>query len=361
MGLEERWARIEKQMEDSGIDQLLISDPTAIYYLTKNWIQPEERLYLLLIDRKGDHCFFLHPLFRLEEETDLKKEWLSDTQDPIAAVAKALRKDAVIGVDKNWPARFLLPLMERCPGNRYRNGSYLVDAVRMQKDAQEQRLMKEASRVNDWAMEQIISLIEDDPSAWTEKKLAVQLGKLYREQGAFAFSFDPIFAFGKNGANPHHECDDTVLQGNGLLVIDIGCIKDRYCSDMTRTVSLGCPSDAEREIYDIVLEAHLRGIQAAQPGARFCDVDQAAREYISAKGYGEYFTHRTGHSIGLEGHEFGDVSETNQDIIRPGMIFSVEPGIYLPGKFGVRIEDLVLITEDGHEIINHHPKDMRIL
>lgn len=131
---------------------------------------------------------------------------------------------------------------------------------------------------------------------------------------------------------------------------------------MTRTVFIGEVSDRAREIYEIVREANMRGIAAAKPGNRMCDVDLAARSYIEEKGYGQYFTHRTGHSIGLEDHEAGDVSSVNTDIIRPGQCFSVEPGIYLPDEeIGVRIEDLVLITEDGCEVLNHFTKDLIVV
>ena len=135
-----------------------------------------------------------------------------------------------------------------------------------------------------------------------------------------------------------------------------------YASDMTRTVFIGEVSERQKEIYAIVKEANERGIRAAKPGNRMCDVDAACRDYIEEKGYGKYFTHRTGHSIGLECHEFGDVSSANKAVIRPGQCFSVEPGIYLPDEgIGVRIEDLVLITEDGCEVLNSFTKDLIVV
>ena len=144
-------------------------------------------------------------------------------------------------------------------------------------------------------------------------------------------------------------------------MLDIGCIKDGYCADMTRTVFIGEVSDEARKIYEIVLEANRRGIAAAKPGARYCDVDNAARDYITEMGYGEYFTHRTGHNIGMEVHEYGDVSGINENVLKPGMCFSVEPGIYVPGVAGVRIEDLVLITEDGCEVLNNLSKELTVV
>ena len=156
--------------------------------------------------------------------------------------------------------------------------------------------------------------------------------------------------------------DNAMTGVYDCVILDIGAFKDNYASDMTRTVFIGEVSDRAREIYDIVAEANRRGIEAAKPGNRMCDVDLAARNYIEEKGYGQYFTHRTGHSIGLEDHEFGDVSSVNEDIIQVGQCFSVEPGIYLADEgIGVRIEDLVIITEDGCEVLNHYTKDLIVV
>ena len=130
---------------------------------------------------------------------------------------------------------------------------------------------------------------------------------------------------------------------------------------MTRTFFYGEPSDEARKVYNIVLEANLKAISSVKPGVRFCDIDKAARDVIESYGYGRYFTHRTGHSIGIEVHDFGDVSAANEDIVKPGMIFSIEPGIYIQGVVGVRIEDLVMVTEDCCEVLNSYSKDLTIL
>ena len=196
----------------------------------------------------------------------------------------------------------------------------------------------------------------------TEQELAEELQKIYLELGAEGYSFEPICAYGANAADPHHMTDTVSVGKTGdSVVLDIGCKKDGYCSDMTRTVFIGEASEQAREVYDTVLQANLRAIAAVKPGARFCDVDKAARDYITEKGYGPYFTHRTGHCIGQEVHEAGDVSSVNENVLKPGMIFSIEPGIYLEGKVGVRIEDLVLVTEEGCEVLNRADKALRII
>jgi Xaa-Pro dipeptidase len=219
--------------------------------------------------------------------------------------------------------------------------------------------MREASRVNDLAMAEFIKNVR---AGITERQLASTMEATYRRLGADGgFSFDPLVSFGKNAAIGHHEPDDTPLKEGDCVLIDVGCRKDSYCSDMTRTFFFKNVTEQNRKIYDIVRRANQAAEVMIRPGVRFCDIDQAGRDVIEKAGYGKEFTHRLGHSIGIEVHEVGDVSCANTDEVRPGMIFSVEPGVYLEGETGVRIEDLVLVTEDGCEILNHFSKDLRVL
>lgn len=345
-------------MEGSNIHQMIISDPAVIFYLTGERMEPGERMLVLLLRTDGAHRFFINDLFRRSKDLGLPVTYYNDTQDGPAIVAEFLSTGEALAVDKNWPARFLLRLQEVFDGKCV-NSSPIIDGVRRIKTAREQEKMRLASRDNDAVMEKIIGVLGENH---TEKELADILLGFYLEKGNQGFSFEPITAFGGNAADPHHVTDDTRGKYGDCVVLDIGGKKDDYCSDMTRTVFLGTVSDRQREIYEIVKEANLRGIAAARPGNRMCDVDRAARDYITEKGYGKYFTHRTGHSIGLEVHEAGDVSAVNEAVIQPGQCFSVEPGIYIPEEgIGVRVEDLVLITETGCEVLNHFPKDLTVV
>lgn len=356
---ENRVNRILKSMEAKGISQMIISDPTAIFYLTGKWIYPGERLLALYLNTNGNHKLIINELFPQNEDLGVELVWYNDMQDGVAILNEYIEHEKMIGIDKTWPARFLLRLQELGGASGYVNGSPVVDEVRMVKDEEEQEKMRISSRINDKVMGELIPLAGQGLS---EKELDEAVRKLYASHGCEGVSFSPITAFGKNGADPHHMTDDTRGKKGDSVVLDIGGMKDCYASDMTRTIFLGEASERQKEIYNIVLEANLRGIAAAKAGNRMCDVDLAARNYIEEMGYGAYFTHRTGHSIGLEDHEYGDVSSTNEAVIRVGQCFSVEPGIYLPEEnFGVRIEDLVLITEDGCEVLNHFPKEMIIV
>lgn len=354
----EKLEQILSTMNRVNIPQLLISDPAVIYYLTGVSIQPGERMLVLVLRQDGNHRFFINDLFHQTRDLGVPITYYNDTEDGVALVAKTLIPGETVAVDKNWPARFLLRLQELHTGKCV-NSSSIVDGVRAIKTPEEQEKMRIASRLNDQVMDRIIHALPEDH---TETELADLLLQYYLDAGCSGYSFEPITAFAGNAPDPHHVTDGSRGKRGDCVVLDIGGRKDDYCSDMTRTVFLGEVSDRQREIYEIVKEANLRGIAAAKPGARMCDVDKAARDYITEKGFGKYFTHRTGHSIGLEVHEAGDVSAVNEAVIRPGQCFSVEPGIYIPEEgIGVRIEDLVLITEDGCEVLNHYPKDLTVV
>lgn len=354
----ERLNNVLREMADKNIPQMLVSDSAAIFYLTGKWIYPGERMLALYLSLEGNHKLFINELFPISEDLGVEIIRFNDIQDAVKIVAQYVNKQQAMGIDKKWPSGFLLRLIEQQGGSKFVNSSFIVDRIRMCKDLQEIALMKEASRVNDLAMDSMINLI---PQKYPEKKMSQMLLNVYENLGAQGYSFAPIVAYGANGADPHHKIDSSLVKEGDSIIIDIGCKKDSYCSDMTRTVFYKYASNLATKVYNIVLEANKSAIAMIKPGVRFCDIDAAARNHIEAAGYGKYFTHRTGHSIGLETHDFGDVSAVNTDQIKPGMIFSIEPGVYLPGEFGVRIEDLVLVTENGCEVLNKYNKELMIL
>lgn len=346
-------------MAEENVPQLIISDPAVIFYLIGAWIHPGERLLVLYLNRNGNHKLLVNDLFRQTRDLGVEIQYYNDTQDGVEILSRIMDASALVAIDKNWPARFLLRLQELKAASGYVNSSSIVDSVRRIKTPDEQEKMRTSSRLNDKVMEKLVKILSEDH---TELELKDILQKLYTSAGCEGFSFEPITAFAGNAADPHHEPDASRGKFGDGVVLDIGGLKDNYCSDMTRTVFLGTVSDRQRQIYEVVLEANRRGIAAAKPGNRMRDVDNAARSYIEEMGFGRYFTHRTGHSIGLEVHEAGDVSAVNDAVIQPGQCFSVEPGIYIPEEnIGIRIEDLVLITEDGCEVLNRYPKELQVI
>lgn len=351
--------RVLEAMKEQGMPQMIVTDPTAVFYLTGAWIHPGERLLALYLNVNGNHKIMINQLFPQEKDLGIEIVWYTDIQDGVEMMSRFIESDKAIGIDKTWPAKFLLRLQELGAGSKFVNGSLIVDYIRMVKDEEEKELLRESSRLNDIVMEKLFPLVVE---GYTELELDQKVREFYKEVGCEGLSFEPITAYAKNAADPHHVTDHTKGKYGDCVVLDIGGFKNNYASDMTRTVFIGEVSERQREVYNVVLEAQLRGIAAAKPGNRMKDVDLACRDYITEKGFGPYFTHRTGHSCGLEDHEYGDVSSVNEDIIRPGQCFSIEPGIYLPEEgIGVRIEDLVITTEDGCEVLNKFTKELIVV
>ena len=351
--------RVKRILKRSDADMLLISDPFAIYYLTGKMFEPGERFLALLLGKEHEPVLFVNSLFRFQADLGVKVVYYSDTDDITTVLAEEIDPSCTLGVDKILPARFLLPLMENGVARAFVNGSPAVDLTRAAKDKEEQELMRRSSKANDMAMEKFKKLIHDGV---TEIEVADQMMDIYASLGAERYSFPPIVAFGDNAADPHHEPDGTVIKRGDIVLFDVGCVVNGYCSDMTRTFFYKeGPSPEAKHVYDLVRTASEESIKMLKPGVRIGDVDRKARDIITAGGYGDDFTHRLGHFIGLEDHEFGDVSETNDMPEMPGYIHSIEPGIYHAGIAGVRIEDLVLITEDGCEVLNSYPKDIEII
>lgn len=346
---ETRIQKVTEHMGRLGMDQLVVSDANALWYLTGETIDAGERLTVLVMDRGGNLFWVKNALFPFDS-ADIPVLTIRDGEDGLLTLAEDLGP-GVIGIDGNWPSRFLLRLMEICP-RTYVEGSRAVDEVRAVKDEEEIRLMKECSDVNDRAMVHLAAWLR--PGV-TEREAAEHLKAFYRAEGCEDVSFPPIIAFGAHGADPHHTASDTPLVENTTVLIDIGAKKNRYCSDMTRTYFFGEVPDEAKTIHAIVQEACETAEALVRPGVPLRDLDWAARQVIEQAGYGPHFTHRLGHFIGQTDHEAGEVSETSDIIAAPGMIFSIEPGIYLPGQFGVRIEDLVLVTETGARILNRLP------
>ncbi len=350
----ERIDRVLESMKQEGLHQMMVTDPKSIWYLTGVDVDPYERLFAFYINDEGRRVLFLNNLYTVEP-TAFEEIWFSDTDDQITLMANVVTADEPLGIDKEWTARFLLPLLEKCPGMKPVLASKHVDNCRACKDEAEILLMKEASRVNDLVIERAAKYVK---VGMTEKEVARYIDEQFLLEGAQSPSFTTIVSFGANAADPHHEPDETVLHDGECVLIDMGCRKHHYCSDMTRTFIAGRPDPDFIKIHDLVRLANEKAESIIRPGVVLKDIDAAARDLITEAGYGKEFNHRLGHFIGQTDHEMGDVSAISEIVAKPGMIFSIEPGIYLKDRCGVRIEDLVLVTEDGCEVLNHVGKQL---
>ena len=350
-----RTDRIEKiinSMRQHNMDQMVISDPSTIFYLTGKFVASGARLFALCLDTQGACTFFINSLQTdyapLAEGAEIV--WYTDSDDSIQILAKKIRTGGTVGIDKNWPSSFLLRLMAAADA-KYVLNSGIIDYIRMVKDDGEIQLMRETQAVNEKVISEMFQYVSPE---LTEQKHHRMLHEMYCAHGADGYNIIGVVAYGKSCGYAHHKPDGTTPVAGDCIMIDAGARLNGYRSDMTRTVFYKSVSDEMRNIYEVVKDA-------IKPGMRFCDIDKIGRDIITKYGYGEYFTHRIGHNIGIDGHEFPDVGGANTMEVLPNMTFSVEPGIYIPNLGGVRIEDLVAVTENGYECLNKMSKDLRII
>ncbi|MFC9912971.1 M24 family metallopeptidase [Streptomyces sp. NPDC059862] len=283
-------------------------------------------------------------------------EWW-DGQNPYAAAAGLLRPNGRYGVgDATW-AMHLLGLQEVLPLTSYRSLSVALPMLRAVKDAHEVERLAAAGAAADAAYRDILSVRF---AGRRERDVAADLARLLRAHGHSQVDFT-VVGSGPNGANPHYEAGDRMIQDGDMVVLDFGGLKDGYGSDTTRTVHVGEPTAEERKVHDIVRAAQQAAVDAVRPGVACQDIDRVARSVIEDAGYGEYFVHRTGHGIGVTTHEPPYLVAGEEQPLVPGMCFSVEPGIYLPGRFGVRIEDIVTCTEHGGRRLNDTPHELVVV
>ncbi|MDG9709192.1 aminopeptidase P family protein [Streptomyces sp. DH10] len=358
-----RMERAARTAAEAGLAGLLVAPGPDLVWLT-GYTPPAvtERLTLLVLAAGQDPVLVVPAL----EAPDAQKaagapaltlrDW-TDGKDPYAATAALLDASGRFGISDNAWALHLLALQQAVPGSSYTSLTEALPMLRAVKDAAELELMTAAGAAADATFEEIRNV----PFAGRrEAEVAADLDRLLRRYGHEQVDFT-IVASGPNGANPHHEAGDRVVEHGDMVVLDFGGLKDGYGSDTSRTVHVGEPTDEERRVHDIVREAQEAAFRAVRPGAACQDVDRAARAVIADAGYGEYFIHRTGHGIGVTTHEPPYMIEGEERPLVPGMCFSVEPGIYLPGRFGVRIEDIVTVTEDGGRRLNTTSRELVIV
>jgi Xaa-Pro aminopeptidase len=275
-------------------------------------------------------------------------DWL-DGADPYQATAPLMTPQGRYAISDGAWAMHLLGLQRALPASSYASLTDAMPMLRAVKDPHELDRLAAAGAGADASFEEILAV----PFAGRrETDVAADLAALLRKHGHSQVDFT-VVGSGPNGANPHHEAGDRVIEAGDAVVLDFGGLRDGYGSDTTRTVTVGEPSDEVQTVYEIVRRAQQAAFEAVRPGVACQDIDRVARKVITDAGYGEYFIHRVGHGIGLTTHEPPYMVEGESQTLVPGMCFSIEPGIYLPGRFGVRIEDIVTVTEDGGRRLNN--------
>lgn len=355
-----RMERAARAAADAGLAGLLVAPGPDMVWLTGYTpTAVTERLTLLVLAPGQDPVLVVPTLEAPDAEHSVAGEALTlrdwtDGKDPYAVTAELLDGRGRYGISDNTWGLHVLGLQRTLPDSSYAALTDALPMLRAVKDPAEVELLAAAGAAADAAFEEIRKVTF---AGRRESDLGRDLAALLRRFGHSQVDFT-IVGSGPNGANPHHEVGDRVIRRGDMVVLDFGGLKDGYGSDTTRTVHVGEPTEEERRVHDIVREAQEAGCQAVRPGVACQEVDRAARRVITDAGYGEYFIHRTGHGIGVTTHEPPYMIEGEELPLVPGMCFSVEPGIYLPGRFGVRIEDIVTVTEDGGRRLNNTGREL---
>jgi Xaa-Pro aminopeptidase len=357
-----RLERVRQRMSELGVDALLLSLGADLPWLTGYEAMPLERLTMLVVPADAPAILVVPRLEapRVDEQPDVfgMRPW-SETESPVSIVADLVGRRTSLAVsDRTW-ATFVLALQRALPGARWRASSEVTGSLRAVKDAEEVTALVAASAAADRVAGQLLSG-EIALVGRTERQVSQEIGRRLLEEGHQKVNF-AIVGSGPNSASPHHEPGGRVIGRSEAVVCDFGGTMDGYCSDITRTVWTGPPTAEETEIYSLLQRAQARGVAAAHVGVTCEGVDGAARSVIASGGYGDAFIHRTGHGIGLEEHEDPYIVEGNTVPLVPGHAFSVEPGIYLSGRFGARIEDIVVASEEGPRSLNRVSHDLTVV
>ncbi len=355
---QQRVNRAQTLLQKLGLAAVLVTTPPNFYFFTGKWLDSHERLQALIIKQTGSPVMLVHEMAKEQVKTiaGVEQKFWQDGDDAIGILKNLLPPQGTVAVDNNWPSANLLQLMSLTTTLSFRDSTAILGQLRLHKDELEVKLLLESGRAADGVMEKISKYLRPGLS---EQEAAIRIKEFFEEEGAPELSFPTIVATGPNSGIPHHETGDRVIEEQDIVLIDMGGIKNYYCSDMTRTFVLGEPEEEFKEIYEVVRLAQDEAVKKIRPGIAMQEIDLTARGIIEKAGFGPYFTHRTGHGLGIEVHEEPFLTPTNSNLLEEGMVVSVEPGIYLPDKFGVRIEDIVVVRAEGALRLNNFPHELR--
>lgn len=363
-GAGERIERARAAAAAAGLDALLVSPGADLFYLTGYRALPLERLTCLVLPTQGDPVLVVPALEQPAAEASPVGRlgvaivpW-GETDDPYELAGSFLPGARRIAVDNHMWAEKVLRFRAALPAAEQQLATPVLRELRMRKDPSEVEALRQAGAAIDRVHQRVPEWLR---AGRTEREVGADIAEAIREEGHASTDF-VIVGSGPNGASPHHEVSDRVIEPGDPVVVDIGgTTAEGYCSDSTRTYAVGEPPPDFLGYYQVLRQAQQAAVEQVRPGVTCASVDDAARSVISEAGYGERFIHRTGHGIGLETHEDPYIVTGNELPLEPGMAFSVEPGIYLSGRHGARIEDIVVCTDDGVEPLNRTSRDLVVV
>jgi Xaa-Pro dipeptidase len=358
-----RIQQLSQWMKESDIQVSFITNPDNVFYLSGFLSEPHERLLGVAVFQEADP-FLICPA--MEKEDAKKAGWdgeiigHSDIDRPWELIQKAIEKRNLsihnVAIEKeHMNVERYEAITTLFPNASFTAAEDKLRKLRLVKDESELKKIREACELADIAVQIGVEEIKEGK---TELDVLAAIEYALKKKGVNEMSFATMVLTGANAASPHGTPGLTKIKKGDLVLFDLGVVVDGYCSDITRTVAFGDINDTQREIYETVLKAQLAALEASKPGKTCAEVDLSARNIIREAGYGEYFPHRLGHGLGISVHEFPSLTETSSLLLEKGMVYTIEPGIYVPNVAGVRIEDDVYVTENGLEILTKFPKEL---
>ncbi|MBY0124076.1 Xaa-Pro peptidase family protein [Bacillus sp. S/N-304-OC-R1] len=364
--MNKRIQKLSDWMKENNVQVCFVTAPENVFYFSGFLSDPHERLLGLAVFQE-EEPFLVCPAL---DKTDAKNAgWgneiisYSDIENPWEMIHKAvsgrIKKVDNIAIEKEHMnvERFEI-LSQMFDGARFVSAEEKLRKLRMIKDEKELNIIREACALADYAVEVGCAEIAEGKS---ELEIIAAVEYALKKKGVSQMSFSTMVLTGANAASPHGTPGATKIKKGDFVLFDLGVIVDGYCSDITRTVAYGDINDKQKEIYETVLKAQLAAVEASKPGVSCSEIDLTARRIIADAGYGEYFPHRLGHGLGISVHEYPSLTETNPLLLEEGMVYTIEPGIYVPEIAGVRIEDDIAVTATGVEILTKFPKELQIL
>ncbi|MBS4199967.1 aminopeptidase P family protein [Bacillus sp. FJAT-49732] len=361
--MNERLTKLANWLKKEEIDAVFITSPDNVFYLSGFQSDPHERLLGLAVFQEKEP-FLICP--KMEVNDAKKSGWnfeiigYSDTERPWDFVEDRVK--ARINKVQRWAVEKehlnverYEELLSRFNGASFHSAEAILHQLRMIKDNNEISILRKACELADFAVQVGVNEIKEGK---TELDIIAAIEYEVKKKGVSGMSFDTMVLTGANAASPHGTPGETKIRKGDFVLFDLGVIYEGYCSDITRTIAYGDINDVQEKIYQTVLKAEETAVNATKPGVLAKDLDSIAREIIHQAGYGDYFPHRLGHGLGISVHEYPSMTATNELELKPGMVFTIEPGIYVPGVAGVRIEDDVLVTESGVEVLTKFPKTL---
>ncbi|MBB6445703.1 M24 family metallopeptidase [Bacillus benzoevorans] len=361
--MKQRLTNYLEWMKQNDIDVSFLTSTDNVFYLSGFYCEPHERLLGLLLFQEKEPLLVCPGM---EQEEAKASGWeyeiiaYSDIDNPWQLLSNAVQKrlsritKAAIEKEHMNVARFEA-ISAIMPDAAFFSAEEKLRKLRMIKDSDERNKLLKACALADYAIEAGCAEIKEGK---TELDILAAIEYEMKKKGIAKMSFSTMVLTGANAASPHGTPGLTKIKKGDFVLFDLGVVVDGYCSDITRTIAYGEITEKQKEIYDTVLRAQLTAIEASKPGVSAADVDRTARNIIEEAGYGEFFPHRLGHGLGISVHEYPSVTETNPLLLEPGMVYTIEPGIYVPNVAGVRIEDDVCMTENGVEVLTKFPKEL---